>query len=173
MHRLGMALALSFVVFCGMARSQATPPVHNHAAVPVIDGAVHPELIPDLTAYRLWMVAVSRPPAPTDEQVRRQHMQLAKVGLRAADEQTLVAILADFNSQYHTLIQDYNAEATAQIARGERPDVAGMRAQRDSLVQSTHDRIEAALPPDSWALVDAHVQNEKRRMKLGLQGVQP
>ncbi len=100
-------------------------------------------------------------------------MQLAKVGLRDADEQTLVGILADFNSQYQTLIQNYNAVATAQIARGERPDVAGMRQQRDQLVQSTHDRILATLPADSWALVDSHVQNEKKRMKISLQGAQP
>jgi hypothetical protein len=172
MYRLSATLALSVVASCGILLSQTNAPTHNHPAASVIDGAAHPDLIPDLTAYRLWFAAVSRPPAPTDEQIKSQHMQLAKIGLRDPDEKTLVSILADFSAQYHALIQNYNAEATAEIARGESPDLAALRLQRDLLVQSTHDRIKMTLAPGSWALVDSHVQNEKKRMKISLEGGQ-
>jgi len=40
------------------------------------------------------------------------------------------------------------------------------------VVQSTHDRIKAALAADAWARVDAVVQSEKRHMKIGVGGGQ-
>jgi hypothetical protein len=84
-------------------------------------------------------VIVSRPPVPTDDEVKHQHIQLARVGLQIAEEHALVLILADFHTQYETLIQNYNATAKAVLASGQQPDIAAMRLQRDLLVQSAHD----------------------------------
>jgi hypothetical protein len=119
----------------------------------------------------MWLVVVSRPPNSTDDQNKLQHLQLAGAALSDADESTLVAILADFNVQYTALIQGYNAAATA-AGPGAQPDVAALTLQRDSLVQTTHDRIKAVLAADAWARVDALVQNEKRHMKVGVGGGQ-
>ena len=129
--------------------------------------------IPDATAYRLWLVMVSRPPAPTDEEKKRQSLQIGRIGLQNGDQKTLVAILADFNVQYQRLIQIYNEEATAAWARGERPDSESMRIQRDQLVLQTHDKLKFALSPSGWTLLDGHVQGEKRRMKIDIPEVNP
>lgn len=173
MRRLDLAFALIAVVTSNkIAQAQAPVVAHHHATATVVDGKVHPELISDLTAYRLWLVAVSKPPVPTDEQKKRQRIQLARIELQETDQTSLIAILADFNAQYQTLIQNYNANATAELAHGEKPDVASMRLQRDLLVQSVHDRMKATLRSDVWSRVDAHVQREKQRMKINVEGGQ-
>ena len=171
MHRFCIASALFlFVASISTAQTQMSDGM-SQATTSVIDGAVHPELIPDVTAYRMWLMVVSRSPNSTNDQSKLQHLQLAGAGLQDADESTLVAILADFNVQYNALIQSYNAAATAAGSGGQ-PDVAALTLQRDTLVQSTHDRIKVALAADAWARVDALVQNEKRHMKIGVGGGQ-
>lgn len=169
MHRHAVTLVLLAIIsITSPAQSQTTTPTHQHAmAGPAIDGSVHPELIPDLTAYRLWLVMVSVPPAPTDNQKYRQNLQIAKIGLSDSDQSLLVPILADFYTQYHKLIDDYNAEATAAWAtHGQVPDIASMQSQRDQLVQSFHDQLRVALTSNSWILLNGHVQSQKKKMKL-------
>ena len=172
MHRFSMILVLlAALIATAAVRPQVTKsPAHNHAMSQIIDGAVHPELIPDLTAYRLWLVAVSVPPLPTENQSKRQLAQLATISLQDSDRDKLITILADFNTKYQAVIQRYNAEATVEMARGEKPDVASMRLQRDQLVRSAHDRIKVVLTSEGWSRLDAHIQNEKRRMKIHLEG---
>lgn len=57
---LGIALILSMLALGAWA--QTSPPQHIHPNVTVVDGAIRPELIPDSTAYRLWLITVSLPP---------------------------------------------------------------------------------------------------------------
>lgn len=142
------------------------PPAHHHASSAVIDGASNPELIPDLTAYRLFLVAVSRPPDPPDNEVIHQAVQLSKIGLQEADRKATIIILASFNSRYHDFINSYNEAATAAWARGEHLDAASFLADRDRLVQSTCDALKAGLSSDGWSRLDAHVKGEKQRMKI-------
>lgn len=155
------------------AGSQDTTPPHHHDSAAVIDGADHPELISDLTAYRLYLLASSEPASPGDEQVKRQAARLNEIGLADADRQVLIAISAKFNSDYQSLINKYNQAATAAWDRQERTDVKPLLADRDNLVLSTRDAIRVALTPDGWARFDAHVQGEKIRMKISAQGVNP
>ena len=46
----------------------------------MIDGAVHPELIPDIAAYRLYLLAVARSATPTEQERRHQAAQLGVIG---------------------------------------------------------------------------------------------
>jgi hypothetical protein len=164
---------LVLIMSIGLARSQDTAIVtHNHTMNPVIDGSVHPDLIPDLAAYRLWMALVSKPAVPTDSEMKRQNVQLRAAHLSDADQSVLIGTLARFNAQYRKMIRDYNAEATAELAKGNKPDVDSFVLQRDQLVQSTHDMIKASLTSDGWARLDAHIQHEKRQMKLNQKGGQ-
>jgi len=174
MRALANLTFIAAIISGCLAAAQSTapaPPAHQHtqanmAQTNIIDGAVHPEMIPDLTAYRLYLAMVSRPPAPTDDQVKRQEAQLRKTGLQDGDRKRLVATLSNFYSEYQNLIQTFNQEATSAWARGERPDMESLRVQRDQLVQSTHDALKAALTAKGWTLLDAHVQNEKKHMKI-------
>jgi hypothetical protein len=45
--------AFMVLAMCSLAGSAMSQQAHQHPQSPVIDGSVHPELIPDLTAYRL------------------------------------------------------------------------------------------------------------------------
>jgi|SRR5271157_4804905 len=160
-------LALLSMVYPAQAQSVvSTSSAHEHPQANIIDGAAHPELIPDLTAYRLYLVMVSKQSNPTDDQKKRQEAQLRKIGLQEADRKTLAVQLSNFYSEYQNLIQTFNQKATVAWARGERPDIESLRLQRDQLVQSTRDALKAALTANGWALLDAHVQNEKKHMKI-------
>ena len=61
-------------------------------------------------------------------------------------------------------------QSVYQSECGPRFQLTSVRAS--TLVQSTHDRIKAALAADAWARVDALVQSEKRHMKIGVGGGQ-
>jgi hypothetical protein len=57
---LTLLAAISLLVLYPRADGQPTSHAHQHPQSVVIDGAVNPELISDLTAYRLFLVSVSR-----------------------------------------------------------------------------------------------------------------
>ncbi|HMG84319.1 MAG TPA: hypothetical protein VK574_01170 [Terracidiphilus sp.] len=139
---------------------------HQNPQSPVIDGSVHPELIPDLTAYRLWFVSVSRGPISTDAEMKHQAAQLNRALLGAQDQKIVIGILATFKTQYLSLIASYNAEATAAWAKGGSPNAADFMLQRDQIVQSTYDALKANLSASGWALLDAHLNAEKHFMRL-------
>jgi hypothetical protein len=167
--------ALAFLPASINLTAQDTPPDHQHHQVAgtTIDGAEHPELIPDLTAYRLYLLAVSEPPSPTEGQRLRQEARLKKVGMKDFDRLALINILASFNLQYHSLIDSYNKAATEAWTHQQRTDPGPLRFELDSLVQSTHDAIRGTLSDDSWTRLDAHVQGEKKRMKISAPEVKP
>ncbi len=159
---------LILFVFALGAWAQNSPPQHQHSqvAVTTLDGSAHPELISDSTAYRLYLVTVSEEPNATAEARARQNSHLGMIGLQDGDRQQLVTILADFKSQYLALIDRFNQSATAALAQGMQPDQKTFLQQRDDLVQSTRDAIKRALTADGVARFDAHVQGERKRMKI-------
>jgi hypothetical protein len=176
MRALANLIFVAAILYGCLAAAQSAesaPAAHQHTQPNVIDGAVHPEMIPDSTAYRLYLVMVSRPVSPTDPQKKRREAQLGKIGLQDADRKALDVILGNFHSEYQNLIQTFNQKATAAWARGERPDTESLRLQRDQLVQSTHDALNATLTAKGKEILDTHVQNEKKHMKIpAKEGVQ-
>jgi hypothetical protein len=170
MIRLVLLAVLSVSSTTVLAQAQNVV-VHQHAPANLIDGRVHPELIPDLTAYRLVLIAISKPPDPTNDQIKHQQAQLSKIGLQELDERGLISILANFNAEYRNLIRTWNEQATAANARGQRADLNYFRLERDQLVQSTHDAIKSNLSANGWARFDAYVQHEKTHMKVSAREV--
>ena len=132
----------------------------------LIDGAQHPELIPDSTAYRLFLITVSEKPNPTSKEAERQLAFLTAAGLDRDDIEAAIPILATFKAQYTDLIAGYNKAVASANATGIAPDLATFLQRRDSLVQSTRDALASALTHAGMDLVHAHVQREKRKMKV-------
>lgn len=154
----------------GAIFSTATSPSN----VAVVDGAKNPELIPDSTAYRLWLVTVSVPTNATDKQRTFQRAHLNRVHLAAADNAQLVSLPTDFKNQYQRLISQYNESAKAALLGGKQADQQSFLQARDDLVSRTRAAITRGLAPESAALIDAHVQREKAHMQLHLsEGAQP
>ena len=164
-----MAFAL-FCAFCTGASAQQSDvpviPLHAHTQSGMIDGFNHPELIPDISAYRLYLLAVSRSASPTDDERKSQAAMLRPVHLSDQDNQALIAVLVSFRERYMRLIQDFNKRAESAQVKGQYLDQAPLLRDRDTLVQSTHDTLKSVLTPVGWSHLDNHVQNEKRMMKI-------
>jgi hypothetical protein len=163
-------ISVFFVV--GQALPQQAQTTHQHPQPAIIDGSAHPELISDLTAYRLWLVSVSRGPSPTALEATHQQAQIDKVGVRDADRKTLISTLTTFNIQYQNLIKSFNTEAKAAWATGESPDTAAFLLQRDQIVQSTIDELKTHLGGSGWANLTAHVNREKAHMRINMEVAQ-
>ena|ERR1700741_3375169 len=157
----------------GVAIAQ-TQTTHEHSAQvdDRIDGSVHPELIPDNVAWRLYLLTVSENPVALPNETKRQNARLKNAGLEEAHIQAMVPILADFKVQYSALIELYNKspEVTANTNDG----LALFLLKRDALVQKTRHSIKSSLPDAVNAKLEAHVKEQKAHMKVAAkEGVQP
>ncbi|MGC1418485.1 MAG: hypothetical protein WA817_24590 [Candidatus Acidiferrum sp.] len=161
------AAVLILFVFA-LGASAQTPPQHQHTlTVPnLIDGAVHPELIPDSLAYRLYLLTMATGPNPTESEQMRQHVHIMRTGLLDTDQRTLIDILSDFRSRYDALVNEYNSSAMAANARSESTDAQPLLRKLDDLVQSTRDSISARLSTQGAAKLHAFVVSEKKNMKI-------
>jgi hypothetical protein len=168
-HRKAIITLLSLCVFALGAWAQS-PPQHQHAAANIIDGAVHPELIPDAVAYRLYLLTVSEGPAPLPHESRRQHSHLQKAGLPEKDILSATIILADFKTQYAALIEQYNN--SPEVQNNTNDGLALFLAKRDALVQSTRDALKSSLTPAGMSSLHLHIQKEKSKMKVAAQEAQ-
>lgn len=137
--------------------------IHAHAqAVPtpkatVISGAATPTLIPDVTAYRLYFVTLaSMPPA-------RQQAQLRQARLSPDDIDRVSAAIESFKTQWQAIRDSYNQSVNE---RGGAVDVRKVLAQRDALVIQTRAALLSSLSVRGADMFDAHIQREKRFMKI-------
>lgn len=169
MHRLlllvlGVWLCLPFAA-SGRAQTPNTP--HQHAsAAPIVDGATHPELIPDSVAYRLYFEVISIGANATDEDRKRQRAFTGVIGLEAEDVNILIGILNTFRVRHDALVAEYNLSAQAAADRNEVPDTAAFVQRLDELVQSTRSALKAQMSPRGMIQFDAFVRSEKKRMKV-------
>jgi len=140
------------------------PHVHNSPAL--IDGAKNPELIPDVTAYRLFFVAVSHNPTAVPEEKAR-HANLAKrVRLADADNEALASLMATFRAQYDELTRAYNEDVQAAVASGATPDVSIFFAKRDALVLAIVAKIKGTMTTEGATALHTFIQHEKAGMRI-------
>jgi len=165
MSRLLATFLLSLLCSCTLCVNAQSPP-NQHSPTNVIDGSVHPELIPDSLAYRLYFLAVSTRTNPSDAERARQQTQLNMIGLKASDRETLVTVLADFRIEHDRLVAQYNQGAEEAASRNEAADVRVLLRQFDELVRSTRDTLKARLSPDGMTQLDAFVHSEKKNMRV-------
>jgi hypothetical protein len=130
MVRLIVAMFLSL---SALTLGTASSDVHMHpvsqASPPMIDGALHPELIPDSLAYRLYLVALSVPGNSVEADRTRQQNQLAQMGLREDEQEIVRTIVTDFRSNYEAAIAQYNQKATSVSGFNQAADAPGETPQ--------------------------------------------
>ncbi len=156
------------------ARPQQAVDPHVHATTPanMIDGSIHPEMIQDKDAYRLFLQAVALGPYPTIEEKNRQRATLAPADFSDTEMESVSSILTEFKFQYEDAIQRWNATAEAELASNTIPNITPFLLERDAVVQSAKQKLESAVSPQSMARFHAHVQGEKSRMKVAMEGAQ-
>lgn len=139
---------------------------HVHPTVKIVDGKVNPELIPDATIYRLYLLSLTTPVNPTVEQANRQSVHFTKLGLAGIDQIQLVGVLRNYRDAYDSLVARYNVQATAAQARGEFLSDALLRQQLDDLVVSTRAQLKSSVSGVANDSIDATVQKEKTLIRI-------
>lgn len=161
------------LVAAALAQQPRLPMAHMHAAADVLDGSKHPELIPDSAAYRLYFVAWGQAVNAGQSGKDRERGELARAGLLGADADAVMDTLALFKGQYAKIIADYNSGAEAAFDSGRLDEYReSFYARRDDLVAATRAALRAELSPTALASFDAHVQGEKRHMRVAKGDVQ-
>jgi len=145
---------------------------HVHATPSQIDGAEHPELIPDTVGYRLFFQVVAESRDADPESKARQESHLKQAGLSKQDIPVAANILADFKAEFDRIVAAYNRTAEESMARGEQPDYPSFKKELDTLVVNTHLRLSAGLSVPAMTNFEAHVRQEKKRMKIDAQEAQ-
>jgi len=149
------------------ASSQSSSPAHVHGNGARIEGSQHPELIPDLTAYRLFLVVASHPAAATAEHSSVQQAHQRKLGFSVQDAQTFRILSQSFANAYADLINRYNATAKDLFTTSATsPDYSSFLSERDALVRATVDSLHRELTPDGSSQFDSTVRQEKRYMSV-------
>jgi hypothetical protein len=131
----------------------------------MIEGKDHPELIPDLTAYRQYLAAISQHAVATATDIEKRstaaHINL--IHLSDQDNQALLTVLQTFHERYTKFIQDFNNEAQA---KGQSFDPQPLLRERDLLIQATHDSLRSVLTANGWIALDEHVRGQKEHMRI-------
>jgi len=146
--------------------TNTSPHAHHMATSNMIDGAVHPERIPDSTAHRLFFLAHSVSPGASEDEKMRQNAHLRRIGLSEDDHKTLVLVLADFKVQYQAFMDRWNEAAMSALAKNQPFNATEFLRQRDALVQSTRNALASALTQDGYNLLRLHINAQKSKMKV-------
>lgn len=154
-------VGLLFTVTAAAAQ-QSTP--HNMMATQdFIDGAKNPELIPDGTAWRLWLISVTAEDEQHPElQVARMRAFLRATAIQESDLPAAEQALAHFKADYAALIDSYNKRMNS----GENISMSEFTLQRDALIQATQTSLLGKLSTTSSGRLKSHVVREKTRMKI-------
>jgi hypothetical protein len=161
-HISFVATVILFSV-CVFAQA-AGPAPHQHDDAPTVDGALHPELIPNSTAYRLFFIVTGAD--PNSGLKAHQKARLAALKLDLLDSEVLTTVLADFRVKYDDLIKRYNATAEAAALTHDVPDSEAFLAQREDLVETTRKTLKLSLTSVGLTKLDEHVQQEKQGIKI-------
>src|SRR5690242_11731663 len=87
-----------------VAQHEHTSPTQSN----LVDGSVHPALIPDSADAGLYFVAVSAMTHATGAAQQREVAYLRKIGLHSGALETVITILNIFKAQCSGMITEYN-----------------------------------------------------------------
>lgn len=148
----------------------AQSPAHDHADhADIIDGSKTPDAIPDVTAWRLWLLSVTAkdPKHPELDQVR-QDSYLLGAGFEEEDLPLIRQVVNDFRMAYDSMVEDHNSATAA----GLKPSLASLKARRNSMVSETRASLLSG-KAETAERVKKFIDGEKQHMKVSKTEVQP
>jgi hypothetical protein len=125
-----------------------------------VDGAKHPELIPDDIAWQTFIVFTSHLEESSPGLRNAQLRDLAAQGVSPSDLTTLVSILSEFHANHKPLLARLLDPATTDSDR------TTQITQRKELITGARRAIEQSLTPEGVALLRAYVQKMKAGIRL-------
>jgi hypothetical protein len=153
---IGLAAALLVLSPAAFAQhvhdGQSTP-------APMILGSERPDLIKDITAYRLWFLALAddQEKGLTERQQARFNHDLKFTDQEARDTSE---VLSEFKVKYAAFIEDNHN----RTAHGEVDTDALIR--RDQIVQEAIDKIQGRISSQSFETLHNHVVARKAFMRI-------
>jgi hypothetical protein len=144
---------------------QAVDP-HTHATANIIDGSVHPEMIQDRQAFRLFFLAAATNANPMPEEKERQRAILSPARLSEEELVIASAVLAEYKEQYEAAVQKYNDAVASARSFEQLPDGKQLIAELDALALAAKAKLESSISGASSLRVYAHVQGEKSKMRV-------
>ena len=128
--------------------SSAQPP----AAGTLIDGAAHPEQIPESLAFRMFYRFLAQPANPTPEQIDRQQALVAPANLSEKDLQQLASVMADYYVGLENLRREVRIAKEASPNGLDAATAQRLTAERDSIVDEATSKLEALCPSNRLRL---------------------
>jgi len=170
MTRYVTTVLILFVFALGAWAQNSPPHQHATAAADVIDGSLHPELIPDSVAFRLYFIALSEKDPTLTEASERQKAFFSTAGLNDADAHVAAAILRTFKQRLDAITDTYNKAVV--VTNDSTSDRALFVSKRESLVQATRNAFNVTLSANGASHLNNHVQREKGKIKASKSEIQ-
>jgi hypothetical protein len=152
-----------------LPEQEVTP--HEHTANPanIIDGSIHPEMIQDQEAFRLFFLAAATGTNPLPEEKERQRAVLAPV--RLSDDELAIssAVLANYKEQYEEAVQKYNDAVASARSPEQLPDGKQLVAALDALAMAAKAKLESSISSESNLRLYGYVKSEKSKMQVSAQ----
>lgn len=140
-----------------------THPIHP---APAVDGAQHPEQIPDSVAWRLFLKAVCEPLDGSPEQQRRLAAKVGRAHLRPADFASFRQIVGQFQTKHADWRKRYlNAIEDARKYKLFL-DHETFRTELAEIVSRTTAALETSLSAEGFTGLRGFLQKEKSRIKI-------
>ena len=162
---MGKSLVLLLaMVLTGIATAQQATTMHTHNA-DIIDGSKTPELIPDVIAWRLWMLSVIAPDPDHPELAQhRQDVFLKKAGFDDTELDAARKVLAQFKQDYESAKAAHNDQVKSGAA------LSQFRAQRDSLAATARDRLLSVTSQGDE--IKKYLTDQKAHMRIPVEEAQ-
>lgn len=158
----GAAITLTILPRIGTIYGQQIPP---HTSIPgAIDGSKTPELIPDSVAFRMFFEAISEPPLPTAEQVRRQRSKLLRARLSEEDLNAVQSEMEEFHTAVQQLKLDYAAALKAASMGSQQFDAQAWQARRDAITDSARLALQQHMTPSGFKNLESFIRSRKVNM---------
>jgi hypothetical protein len=136
-----------------------------HTDIPgAIDGSKTPELIPDSVAFRMFFEAISEPPLPTAEQVRRQRAKLLRAHLSEGDLNVVQSEMEAFHTAVQQLKVDYAAALKTASMGTQQFDARAWQARRDAITDSARLALEQHITPSGVRNLESFIRSRKVNM---------
>ena len=147
----------------GMTFAQTAEHNHNMAPPDLIDGAKNPNLIPDLTAWRLWLISVTtEDPDHPELAADRTRAFLRAAAIQESDLPAAEEALSHFRTDYATLLESHNT----RLNSGENVPISEFVLQRDTLVKATQTSMLGKIGQVSAGRLKAWVIGQKKSMQI-------
>ena len=132
---------------------------HQPSSEKLVDGSVHPELITDTTAYRLFLATY----AGTDQQHRKlQGALFRKIGLSQDDQLVMRNTVDDFGVRFQHILDEDAKETAAKPGTDHTTFVVSRDFVMDEILRS----LKVQLSKIGFEHLSSYVQSEKRNMRV-------